>query len=98
MPVGQLGNFLLRHHLGLAVRRDRVEVARLIDELALGHPVVAAGGGKQEPSYAGFLGNAREADTCSMVDCECEVWVEIAKWIIRQRGQVDDRLDTRHIL
>ena len=80
-----------------AVRRDRVEGGGLVQQIVAASAVVAAGRREQEPLGAGVAGEPGELDRGPLVDVVGELGIEVAEWIVRQRGEVDDGVDALEI-
>ena len=91
----------LDQHLRFAVRRDRIE-RRLFRQQAVvrRHAVEAAGGGEQEPLDARFARQPRQPDRRQVIDVVGNLRIQIAERIVRQRREVDDRIEAgqaRHV-
>ena len=77
---------------------DRSQGRRLVEHRAARGAVVAARRREQEPADPGVAGEAGQADAGEVVDVVGQGRVEVAERIVRQRGQVDDRVDPVELL
>ena len=91
--VGELADALLGHHLALAVRRHRVELAVLGDGAVAGCAVEAARGREDVPRDAGVPGDLRQVGCAVGVDRVGRVRVEVAERVVGDGGQVHDGVE-----
>ena len=96
--VGQLVQVVLHPHLRLRVRGHRAQRRVLADQaVAAGGAVHRARRRVQEPADTRVTGQAREPGRGAVVDVVGEVRGERAERVVRQCGQVDDRVETLHV-
>ena len=67
--------------------------ARLVEEVVAVGAVEAARRREDEAADAGLLRRGRDAHRADVVDVEGRRRVEVAERIVRQRGEVDDRVE-----
>ena len=91
---GELGDVAFDEHLGLTVRRDRVE-RRLFGQQAVVRrdAVQTAGRGEEIPLDAGFTGQTGQPHRRQMIDVVGELRIQVAERIVRQGGEVNHRVE-----
>src|SRR5262249_25789254 len=92
--VGQLRDVVLDAYFGDRVRRDRAQLRGLVDERVARLPVAAARRRVEKACHAGVLGQTREPDGRGVVDVEGDVRVEVAQRIVRERAEVNNRVES----
>jgi hypothetical protein len=96
--IRQLGNVLLDHDLGCAVRGHGVKGRVLIQQVVATGAVVAAGRREDESLHAGLLGQLGQLDRCRMVDLEGQTRIQVAQGIVRKAGKMENGVKALHIL
>ena len=85
---------LLRAHLRLGVRSQRLQRRVLVERVVRPRGAVhRAGRGEDEPPNAGLARRAREPERPVAVDLLGQPRVEIAERVVRERREVDDRVE-----
>ena len=64
---------------------------------AAGGAVVAAGGREDEARHAGFLCGGGDADRAAVIDVVRQLGVEVAERVVRERREMDDRVESLEI-
>jgi hypothetical protein len=95
----QFRKTLLGPSLRLRIRAQRAQRRVLVrGNLVLGSAVHAAGRREHEEGDAGLLRSSRQLQGAIEVDGARELGPQVAEWIVRERGQMDDGLKVGEVL
>jgi hypothetical protein len=96
--AGELGDARLGHDLALAVGRHGMELGVLVEPSVAAGPVERARGGEQVTRDAGGPGDTREVDGAVRVDRVRGRGVQVPDRVVREGGQVDDRVEAGDVV
>src|SRR6266545_1332999 len=95
--VGQRRDLLLCEHLRAAVGRDRVERCVLVEEVLVPLAVETARRREEEARHTGLLRFRGQADGSEVVHVVRRLRAEVAHRVVRDRRQVEDRVEAAEI-
>ena len=95
--AGQRCDVAFHQNLRLAVGGDRIQGGGLVQEIVAGSAVSAARGREDEARYARLFRESCQLHRGKVVDVVGELRIEIPERIVRQCGQVHDRIEAPEI-
>jgi hypothetical protein len=97
MVVRELGEIALDKDLGHGISRHWAELRGFVQEVVPGRTVRAAGRGEDETAHPCCLRQFREPHCCVVVDVVGQAGIQIAQRVVRQRGQMQHRVEAFHV-